>query len=230
MVPRVAPSPEPDIFRALAPGERAPNPDGDPVVFPPPHDAESKSLEILHRIRAGEEQGWQELYRVYHDEMLFVARAQLGPRLRCVLETEDVFQSVALDALQSLRRFEYRGTGSLRSYLHRMVINKIRDRADTWKAKKRAGSVALTEGMAEKLAQPEDEPGYFEAARYEKLEAALERLPDEMRAAVVLRRIEGLNGRETAERLGKTEAATRKLYSRALARLGAMMTGGTSDE
>ncbi len=197
-------------------------------ALPAPPD-DRTTLEILERIRVGDGAGWEDLYRRYHDELLFVVRRKLGSRLRSVLESEDVLQSVAIEALKALPRFVPRGEGSLRAFLHTLVLNKIRDRADTFGAQKRQGVVALTDSLAARVAAPEaPEPTYYNAA-YQRLEAAMARLPEEMHNVLLLRRMEGLSSKEVAERLGKSDAAVRKLYSRALAQL-AMFTGETGGE
>ena len=55
--------------------------------------------------------------------------------------------------------------------------------------------------------------------RRRQLMAALERLPERERAAVVLREIEGLSTAETAEAMGSTEGTVRSQISKALDRL-----------
>ena len=132
-------------------------------------------------------------------------------------------QSVALDALHALQNFEHRGEGSLRRYLHRMVLNKIRDRSDTVRARKRSGAVPLDEDLAGQLTDPASELRYYDPERFERLERGLRALPEELRQVLVLRKIDGYSSKETAERMGKTDAATRKLYSRALARLSRLV-------
>ena len=184
------------------------------AVPPPPED--SPSLEILARIRSGDESGWDELYRRYHDELLFYVRLRLGPGLRASLESHDVFQSVALDALHALPGMEYRGEGSLARFLKKMVEHKIRDRADSARARKRS-SVQFVDEVPDQ-ATPQ-EPRYFDSDRFERLERAIGTLPADMREVVVLRRVEGLASKEVAERTGRSDDAVRKLYSRALARL-----------
>jgi RNA polymerase sigma factor (sigma-70 family) len=78
--------------------------------------------------------------------------------------------------------------------------------------------VPLTDSVAGSLATPEP-PGYHDRERYEQLERALARLPDEMRRVVVLRKVDGLSSKEAAAQLGRSDAATRQLYARAIARL-----------
>ena len=71
-------------------------------AFPAP---ESLSMELVKRIQAGERAAWDELYARYHDQLLLAARLRLGPGLRRHLTSEDVFQSVALEAFRALERF-----------------------------------------------------------------------------------------------------------------------------
>jgi RNA polymerase sigma-70 factor (ECF subfamily) len=186
--------------------------------FPASPD-ESASLELVRRIQDGDRAAWNELYERYHDQLLLAVRMRLGAGLRRFLQSEDIFQSVALEAFRALERFEYRGQGSLENFLKTLVLNKIRDRADTFGAQKRAGSVTLDEELAGTLASGAGEPGYHDAGRYERLERALEALPAEQRELILLRKLDGLSSQEVAQRLGLSDEAARKAYSRALARL-----------
>lgn len=192
-----------------------------------PEDAayEGITVELLARIRAGEEEAWEALYRRYHDDLLFAVRAHLGPGLRGNLESEDVLQSVAIQALKALPDFEPRGPGSLRHYLHKMIVNKIRDRADYHAAAKRGGGVRLASTDLHRLPDREatDREPTYQDERFVELERAMRLLPPEMERVLVLRRVDGLSSKEAAEVLGKSDAAVRKLYSRAVARLGTLM-------
>ncbi len=192
------------------------------VPEPPP---EQVSLDLVARLQDGDRDAFEELYRRYHDQLLLVVRMRLGPGLRRWLQSEDIFQSVARDALTALPRFEYRGPGSLDRYLKTMVLNKIRDRADTFGARKRSGGVPLTEAHLDSIAA-EDEPRYLDDARFGRLERCLRALPDDLREVLVLRKVEGLSSREVAERTGRSDAAVRKACSRALAKLTLLMTDG----
>jgi RNA polymerase sigma-70 factor (ECF subfamily) len=195
-------------------------------VFPSPPD-EDGSLELITRCRAGERDAWNELYRRYHDQLLFAVRARLGGKLRACLQSEDVFQSVALDALTALQRFEYRGPGSLERFLRTMVVNKIRDRADTFGAQKRSGAVPLSEVAPPAAQDTSAQVEYFECETYDRLERALADLPDDAREVVLMRKVDGYSSKEVAEATGRSDAAVRKVYSRAIAQLAlAMDTGG----
>ena len=198
---------------------------------------ESASMDIVTRIQAGDEPAWGELYKRYHDQLLFTVRMRLGSSLRTVLESEDVFQSVALDAFKALQRFEYQGPGSLERFLKKMVLNKIRERAKYFGAQKRAGGVALDVNALGDLAaasQPGLQsaanagPEYHAAETYGRLERAIASLPQSMREVLLLRKVEGLTSAEVAAQLGKSDAAVRKLASRAMARVAAAMAEADS--
>jgi len=189
-----------------------------------PAAPEDLSLELVRRIQAGDQAAWEGLYRRYHDALLLAIRHRLGARLRAWVASEDILQSVVKDALADLERFEPRGAGSLRGYLHACVRNKIRAKAERLEAGPRARERRLPATELEALGGPSG-PSYLDSARFERLEAGLARLDAPMREVVLLRSVEGLGNEEAAERLGRSPAATSKLYNRALARLGLWMRG-----
>jgi len=186
----------------------------------PGEPPESETLALLQQIRAGDGEGWRVLYERYHDPLLFWVRMHLGASLRRFLQSEDVFQSAAVEWLRDLERFEYRGEGSLQRYLRRLILNKIRDRADFYAAEKRRPAEPLDED-----ALPDTAVAYRDHETYERLERALADLPEELREVVLLHKIEGLSTKEIAARTGKSDDAVRKSYSRALARLALRMGG-----
>jgi RNA polymerase sigma-70 factor (ECF subfamily) len=176
-------------------------------------------------LQQGDRDAWSELYARYHDQLLLTIRLRLGRGLRGHLQSEDILQSVALEAFLELGAFEYRGAKSLERFLSQLVIHKIRDRADTFGAQKRAGTVPLDERLASEIAAPESDPlQYLDAERYERLERGLNSLPTDLREVLVLRKFDGLSSQEIAARLGKSDEAVRKTYSRALARLSLLVT------
>ena len=178
------------------------------------------SIELLRRIQGGDPAAWEELYLRYRDRLLFTIRCQLGPSLRSKLQSEDVLHSVVRDALSDLQRFVPDDDGALLRYLNACVRNKIKKKAAFHGALRRAGGVPLSESLAERLPVAETGLGYVDAERYEALEAALQRLPEEMRAVVLARVVEGRSNAEIGGSLGKSEEAVKKVYQRAVARLG----------
>lgn len=182
--------------------------------------APERSLELLARIQAGDTAAWDALYRRYRDRLLFTIRCQLGPGLRGKLQSEDVLHSVVREALVDLQHFVPHDDGALFRWLDACVRNKIRKKAAFHGAQKRAAAVPLTDSLAERLAEPAAGLGYQDAARYEALEAALQRLPAELREVVLARIVDGGTNAEIGARIGKSEEAVKKIYQRAVARLG----------
>lgn len=180
------------------------------------------SEELVASIRNGDRRAWEDLYLRFRDRILFTVRARLGSALRARLESEDILQSVVRDALEDIDRFTPRGPGSLAHWLHVCVLNKIRNKAEGFAARKRAGEVPLDEG-AEIAAAPGGGPEYLDRERFDRLERAMNTLPENLREVVILRRIEGLSNEEAAGVLGKTPEATSKLHARAMARLGLVL-------
>lgn len=190
------------------------------VEVPVPRSAATSAnltTDLVARIRAGDRSAWDALYARYRDRLLFAVRCRLGPGLRRKLESEDILQSVMLEALGELGAFTPEGDAGLRHFLHVLITRKIRDRADTFGAAKRAGDVPL-DAAAAAVAAPTP-PTYADGPRFEALERALARLPDDLREVVLLRKIDGLPSAEVARRLGLTDAAVRKAVSRGMARL-----------
>jgi RNA polymerase sigma-70 factor (ECF subfamily) len=187
----------------------------------PPGPEGDLSLALVRRIQGGDRAAWQDLYARYHDALLLTIRCRLGAGLRGRVQSEDILQSVVKDALSELERFEPRGVGSLRRYLHACVVNKIRATAsrDVAGARGRARQASTTE-LDQLPSAAGDALDYFDGERFGRLERAMRALPDAMREVVILRTIEGASNEEAASLLGKTPEATSKLYNRALARLG----------
>ena len=119
-------------------------------------------------------------------------------------------------AFATLPRFENRRAGGLRAFLHRLVRSKLADRARQLASAKRRGEQLLPSTEIDEFASPQ--PRYVDP-RYEQLERGLRQLPPEMREAIQLRRFDGLSSKEIAQRTGRSDAAVRKAYSRAIARL-----------
>lgn len=186
--------------------------------------ATETSIDLLRCIQRGEEAAWERLYLRYRDRLLFAIRCQLGPHLRSRLESEDVLQSVVRGALLDLRDFVPHDEGALRRYLHTCVRNKIRKKAAFHGAQRRSGALPLSESLAANLAQDDGGLRYRDAERYEALEAAMQRLPDEMRQVVLGRVVDGRTNAELGAALGRSEEATKKLYQRAVARLGVALS------
>jgi RNA polymerase sigma-70 factor, ECF subfamily len=137
---------------------------------------------------------WRQLYQfVYH-------------KVQNRQEAEDVTQEAYSRTLRA-RPAGYSG-GKFMVYLQTAALNVIRD---GWRR-------AQTRSRAEVLLDPNvSAPDAAESVvDRELITAALERLSRDYRQVLMLRIMQGLSTAETAERMGRTEAAIRTLQYRAL--------------
>jgi RNA polymerase sigma factor (sigma-70 family) len=153
-------------------------------------------------------------------------RLRLGRALRAKEESGDLVQSVCREMLAEPRGRVDRGRSGMRRRLLRAAENKIRDRWRHWKRERR--DLACERGL-EGSAVVEANAGLADwrtpsrqaASRedLDRLETTFRELPPDYREAIVLARLKGWSHARIAEKLGRTESATRTLLSRALARL-----------
>lgn len=160
-------------------------------------------------------------------------RLQVGGALRKKESLSDLVQSVCVEALRDLPRFEFRGEGQFRHWLCKHALHKVINKREFHGAAKRdmAREVALDRPSAggpgsvlqcyASLCTPSRHAaGREELARFE---AAFDQLPDDSREAITLRRIVGIEYDEIAAAMQKSEGAVRNLVYRGLARLSALL-------
>ena len=93
--------------------------------------------ELLTHVRQGDQDAWREVYRRYRPYLALTARGETGLG---VGEADDVIQSCFLTVWNRIEEFEYRGKGSFRAWLRRVVISKNGDferRAARWLRRRR---------------------------------------------------------------------------------------------
>ena len=160
-----------------------------------------------------------------------LAEHQLPIGLRGKLDASDIVQQTLVDAWRGQQ--EFRGTTQQERLSWIRVIPTrviLRNERDHLKTKKRGegrerqlqAAVDRTSVCIEQLAVGK-EPGPQSAAELAEqslqLASALEALPDEYRQVLRLRHFDGMSHAETAKTLGKTEAAVRMIWVRALSKL-----------
>jgi RNA polymerase sigma-70 factor (ECF subfamily) len=143
----------------------------------------------------------------------------MGRSLRAELESRDILQSVMLKSFQKLPQLQ--DPGALMGWLSKVAENEIRDRLDYMHRQQRdAAQKAPLEDAA-------DVPAPVRQAlsvaimneKLERLERALEALPDAQREIIIFRKLEELTFPEIAVRLGKSEDACRMQFARAMTAL-----------
>ncbi len=172
---------------------------------------------LIEALKAGEARAAELLVRQHGGWMLAVARRIAGDAALA----EDCVQEAFLAALKRIDRFERRS--SLKTWLHRIVVNQTLMKLRSRKAKAEAPIDALLpafdesacriEGPWESLATPEEI--YEREDRRALVQAKIAALPEGYRLVLQLRDIEELTTREVAEALGLTEANVKVRLHRA---------------
>lgn len=191
--------------------------------------------ELLQRAREGDREAFAALVEPYRGELQLHCYRMLGS----LQDAEDALQETLLSAWIGLGGFE--GRSSVRTWLYRITTNRCLNllRSSSRRSlpavplpvpapePSRSGEVlwlqpypdVLLDGLPDRLPGPE--------ARYESREAislafvtAVQLLPPNQRAVLLLRDVLGYRASETAELLGLTEAAVNSALARARATIG----------
>ncbi|HEX5054569.1 MAG TPA: sigma-70 family RNA polymerase sigma factor [Planctomycetota bacterium] len=146
-----------------------------------------------------------------------------GGRTAAKEESCDIVQSVAREVLNHADRFQHGGEAGFREWLFTTAHRKVIKHLDHWRAEKRSGAREAT--LPEALAGLTATPSRHASAReqMDAVERAFDALSTEQRDVITWSRLLGLSHAEIAARLGKTEVAVRKILSRGLARLTAVL-------
>lgn len=154
---------------------------------------------------------WEDVVRDHGDRVYRLAYRLTGNRH----DAEDLTQEVFVRVFRSLSQYT---PGTFEGWLHRITTNLFLDGV---RRKARIRFDALPDDAGERLAGREPGPAqaYDDATYDADVQAALDRLPAEFRAAVVLCDIEGLSYEEIADVLGIKLGTVRSRIHRGRAQL-----------
>jgi RNA polymerase sigma-70 factor (ECF subfamily) len=185
-------------------------------------------LELLARMRAGDEKAFVTLVEKYHGSMIRVARNYVPSEAIA----EEAVQDTWIGVVRGVEKFE--GRSSFRTWLFRILINRARTAGgreprnlplgDVEPAV--AGSRFTSAGAwAEPLeAWVTDADDRLVAGTWSNaLRGALDELPSRQREVVVLRDVEGLSSQDVADLLGVSEGNQRVLLHRGRSRLRSLL-------
>ena len=183
-----------------------------------------ESADLIRRVRAGDPSALEALMRRHLPSVSRWARGRLPNWARDSMNTDDIVQEVFLRSLAHVGGFEPRHPGAMTAYLRQAVLNRIRD--EMRKTHKKPGRAEMPENHPAGTPSPHEEA---EAAELlESYDAALGRLTEDERAAIVARVELKLPYREVAELLDRpSEDAAQMAVSRALVRLAREMGRAT---
>jgi RNA polymerase sigma-70 factor (ECF subfamily) len=198
----------------------------------PTASATAKEQELLNAVRGGDEEAFGRLVEPYRGELHAHCYRMLGS----VHDAEDALQEALLRAWRGLPRFE--GRSSLRSWLYTIAtntcLNAIERRPKRVLPIDYGPATDPHDGPGEPLVEsvwvepyPDERLGVEDGfaapdARYELREsvelafvAALQHLPANQRAVLILREVLGFSAQDTAESLDTTVASVNSALQRA---------------
>jgi RNA polymerase sigma-70 factor, ECF subfamily len=167
--------------------------------------------------------------------LCLLARLHLDPRLRGLVDPEDVVQDTFTMAHAARDTIRAQSRGELVNWLRKTLINKLYELSRYHASQKRDVGLqrSLDLSRAESssrwsavLADSASSPSQ-RAERHEelvRLAAALNRLPCDQQTAVELHHLQGYSVGETAQMLGCSKSAAAGLIFRGLRRLRALLT------
>ena len=205
-----------------APGSMTRTPNGHSSPNDRALDPET-TVELLNLVKAGDDAARERLMARCLPPLRRWARGRLPAYARDMLDTEDLVQESVIAALRRIEGFEARREGALQAYLRQALANRIKD-VIRYK-RRRPIQTELPENAADQGESPlEQVIGLENTERYE---AAMLRLRDTDREAIVARVELRYSYQELAVALGKPSAdAARVAVARAVYRLAREISHG----
>ena len=183
--------------------------------------------DLVAKLKAGDDDAYATLVNAQAGRMLAVARRLLGSEA----DAQDAVQEAFLSAFKSIDRFQ--GTSRLSTWLHRIVVNAALMKLRSRKRKPEVSIETLLPSFLEDghhTAMPEE----WKRSTQDVLESEetrafvrgrIDSLPEIYRNVLLLRDIEELDTKETAELLGVTPNAVKiRLHRARLALRGLLDT------
>ena len=200
-------------------------------------DEEGKQQELVQRIWQHDSNALADFLEIHREKLLQALSRKVGAGLRKKLELEDIYQEVATRALKDLASVDFKGQdpiGWLYQVMDRQIIDlhrfhfeaQKRDAgrevsADTPQAHGSDGEPGVGKGFADLLVASMTTPSAAMSKNLKlvRVYKAIGNLSEDMQKAIRWRYLENLPSQKIAEKLGKSDAATRVLLSRAVRKL-----------
>jgi len=182
---------------------------------------------LLEAASRGDERARDLLLERYEGRLRSLVRRHLGES-QYRNDGEDLLQTVRLTFVQSLGTVRERSGRPFWAWVNKMVRNKIADWSKAKNRKRRnPGGPQLQLVSTLLVAPPSKSPTpsqiIMSREQHERLEKAIEEVPERYREVLRFVLEEGPTSQEVAEFLGKTPGASRKFLSRAIGHLRAAL-------
>lgn len=191
------------------------------------------SVSLARLAAQGDQAALAQLLERHLPSVRAFVRCHMGPALRARESASDVVQSICRELLQHQDAFRHPDDNGFQAWLLTTARRKIANRARDLMQQKRdvrreVGD--LTEsaigalGVAyARVSTPSGKA--LLAEEVERLEAAIEQLPEEQREVLTLAHLAGLSRAEIGARMQRSEEAVRAMLHRAKARLMILLDG-----
>lgn len=175
--------------------------------------AMDQDLDLMLRVREGDHASFEELLRRYRVPLVNYFRRMV----RDGALAEDLAQEVFLRVYKS--RLHYRPEARFTTWLFRiatnLALNAIRDRKEMDPPDERKGLEEDAESYPVVDPKPTAEQELIETDRQQLIRQAIEALPENQRAAVILHKYQEVDYRQIARILGVSVSAVKSLLFRA---------------
>ncbi len=182
-----------------------------------PMQLDAAEQALLDSLRAGDEAAYETLVRDFGGPMLAVTRRMLGNED----DARDALQDAFLSAFKAIDRFQ--GGSKLSTWLHRIAVNASLMKLRTKRRRSERSIEAMLPQYDESGHRVRDNDtwptdGAIALQRQEtrqQVRDAIDELPESYRTVLLLRDIEELNTKETADMLDVSESVVKTRLHRA---------------
>ena len=182
--------------------------------------SDEPTMELIIRARRGDSSAIDAILQRCLPPLARWAHGRLPAVARGALDTADLVQDAAINAIARLDSFEPRHVGAMQAYLRQSVINRIRD--EMRRVGRRPTAVELPPEIPSADPSPLDRA--VERETYDHYRRAMSRLKPREREFVIARVEAQWSVPEIAEHFGfKTADGARMAVNRAMQRLSAVM-------
>ena len=178
----------------------------------PQHDTDAQQLARL--AQAGDPDAFEELSRLFEDRLAASVTGWSRFRLDPGVTVDEVVHETFVQAFQSIQSFEWRGEDA---YLRWLCGIAKRTLARLYRTRRAIPSNELA--LDGDGGDPTPSVVRRRHERFDRLEAALEKLSPDHRTVLLFSRVQGLSAPEIGERMGRSANAIRHLIVRALREL-----------
>ncbi len=186
---------------------------------------ETSHHELLEAIKNGDADSLIQYLELRRGDLLSVILSKMGPALQKKVEAEDIYQEICASAVRSADQIQFTQAGPF-NWFCELADRRIVDEQRKFASLKRDSSrergihgkgdddIGLVNLLVASITSPSR--AFSRQQKEFHLLEAMEQLPDLQKQVLDLRYSQGKSSKQIAERIGKSDGATRVLLTRAL--------------